>query len=193
MKTCLRIVSALFVLVMIVSTFAACGNSAPATTDPVATQPTTSATDASVPFVAPPDQIGLVISADDQLVTWQPYETKEDTIDFKSVDVKTLGDAGEMALVYMESEVTYYSLVGGKLEKVTVEAAVTGAVIGITTLEENVMEVYILSVPVENTGDDEYQDVEEFEEVEIPATTEAPDYGNITTTPKPGWQDSTRR
>lgn len=177
MKTTLRIVSALFLLVMIVSTFTACGNSAPATTVPTTAEPTTAATEASVPFVAPPDQIGLVTSADNQLVTWQPYETKEDTIDFKSVDVKTLGQPGEMALAYLEREVTFYSLVGGKLEKVSVESVVSGSVIGITTLEEGVMEVYILSVPVEDTGDDEYEDVEEFEDVEIPPTTEPVDYG----------------
>ena len=178
MKSTLRVISALFVLVMMVSTFAACGNSTPAaTTAPAAPETTTSATEASVPFVAPPDEIGLVISADSQLITWQPYETKEDTIDFKSVDVKALGEAGEMTLLYLEREVTYYSLVGGKLEKTTVEAAVPGSVVGVTTLEEGVMEVYILSVPAEEDETENEDPLGEFEEVTMPTESTSNDPG----------------
>ena len=177
MKTVFRAVSSLLALMMIIATFAACGTTAPTATNAPATQATTSGTEASVPFIAPPDQIGLVISADIQLITWQPYETKEDTIDFKAVDVKALGDAGEMSLAYLEREVTFYSLADGKLEKISVEAITPGSVVGITTLEEGVMEVYVLYTPAEDMGNDDYEDVEDFEEVEIPATTEAPDLG----------------
>jgi len=170
MKTTLRTVSALFALVMVIGVLAACGNNVPAVTTGPAVPATTGATEGSVPFVAPPDQVGLVISADTQLVTWQAYETKEDTIDFKSVNVKSLGNPGEMTLVYMEDEVTYYSLVTGELVKTTIDDIVPGAVIGITTLEEGVMEVYILSVPVEET-EDEDDTVEEFVDVTIPSET----------------------
>ena len=178
MKNSLRIMSVLLALVLCAGALAACGgNEAQPTAAPATAAPTTEGTEASTPFIAPPDQIGLVISADSQLITWQPYETKEDTIDFKAVDVKTLGDAGEMTLAYLEREVTFYSLVDGKLEKTAVETIIPGSVVGITTLEEGVMEVYVLSVPVEDLGTDDYEDVEDFEEVEIPPTTEAPDFG----------------
>jgi len=62
-----------------------------------------------------------------------------------------------MDLFYLENEVTYYILVDGKLEKTTIEAVVKDAIIGITTLEEGVQEVYILSVPAEE--EEEYEEV----------------------------------
>ena len=170
MKKTMRVATALFALVMIVGCFAACGTTTPVATNAPAVS-TTAGTEASTPFVAPPDQIGLVISADTQLVTWQPYETKEDTIDFKNVNLKSLGTAGEMSLVYMENEVTYYSLVTGTLEKATIEDVVVGSVVGVTTLEQGVMEVYILSVP---TVESEVEaDPLEATEVTIPAETTA--------------------
>jgi hypothetical protein len=176
MKTTLRVLSVLFMMVISVSAFAACGGTTaqPTTPAPTAgTQATVEATEASVPFVAPPDQIGLVVSADTQLVTWHPYATTEDSLDFKSIKVKDLGKEGEMTLFYMEAEVTYYSLVGGKLEKVDVSAIVPGSVIGITTLEEGVQEVYILSVPAEEDDSDEQEDIiDEYIEETVPPTTE---------------------
>lgn len=169
MKNTLRIMSVLFALALCVGALAACGgNEAQPTAAPTAAQPTTEATEASTPFIAPPDQIGLVVSADSQLVTWNPYKTTEDTIDFKGVNVKSLGEAGEMALVYMESEVTYYSLANGKLEKVTVEDVIPGCVIGITTLEEGVMEVYIISVPVDEEESFDEDPLEDFADEAIP-------------------------
>lgn len=174
MKNTLRMMSVLFALVLCVGVMAACGNTtAQPTAAPTTAAPTTEGTEPSVPFVAPPDAIGLVVSADLQLVTWQAYTTTEDTIDFKSVDVKALGTPAEMSLVYMESEVSYYSLVGGKLEQAQVTDVVPGSVIGITTLEEGVMEVYILSVPVEEEIDEE-DPLEDLTEETLPAESTAP-------------------
>ena len=110
----------------------------------------------SVPYVIPDDKVGVVVAADEQLITWTPYETEEKNIDFKGLIIADLGLPGEMDLFYLENEVTYYILVDGKLEKTTIEAVVKDAVIGITTLEEGVQEVYILSVPVEE--EEEYEE-----------------------------------
>ena len=99
MKTVFRAVSSLLALMMIIATFAACGTTAPTATNAPATQATTSGTEASVPFIAPPDQIGLVISADIQLITWQPYETKEDTIFLQIVYGRTQSAFSEGGLM----------------------------------------------------------------------------------------------
>ena len=82
-----------------------------------------------------------------------------------------------MTLLYLEREVTYYSLVDGKLEKTTVEAAVPGSVVGVTTLEEGVMEVYILSVPAEEDETETEDPLIEFEEVTMPTESSSDDSG----------------
>jgi hypothetical protein len=167
MKNILRICSALFAIVLCMSLLAACGETA----QPTEAAPTTVAPETSAPFVAPPDQIGEVISADAQLFTWKPFDTKEDVIDFKSVNIKELGETGEMTLVYMEQDLSFYSLVGGKLEAATIYDVVPGAIVGITTLEEGVQEVYILSVPSEDV-DDEEDILEDVPDEVVPSETQ---------------------
>lgn len=175
MKNFVRVLSSLLAMILCVGLLGACGaeESTPtkATTQNTPTEVTTEGTE---PFVAPPDALGLVVSADNQIITWNEYPTDEETIDFKSVDVKKLGKTEDMSICYMEAEVTYYSLVGGKLEKVTLEDVVPGSIVGVTTLEEGVQEVYILYVPVENDNTDETDDPLEYVEETIPVETTAP-------------------
>lgn len=153
MKNYIRILSVVFVMVLCIGLMAACGNTAENEN-----KTTTAATEAGAdeivdveaaePFVAPADQVGKVISADGSLITWYPYEVEGETIDFKGLKLDKLEES-EMGLLYLEREVTYYLLVDGKMEKTTADVIEKDCVIGVTTLEEGVQEVYILSVPVE--------------------------------------------
>ena len=173
MKNSVRVLCAILAMILCVGLLGACGAEETKTTTPATAAPTETPTEGSEPFVAPPDAMGLVISADNQIITWQAYPTEEDTIDFKSVDVKKLGKAEDMSLYYMEREVTYYSIVTGTLEKVTVDDVVPGSIVGVTTLEEGVQEVYILYLPSDN-ADEEAEDPLEYVEETIPVETTAP-------------------
>lgn len=178
MKNTLRILSLVAVMVLCFGLLAACGNSGdaqPTQTNPVTDPSGTTAPAGTEPFVAPADQVGKVVAADSTLITWNTYKTDDDTIDFMGVNVKELGDAAEeMTLFYLEADVTYYKISEGKLVEAAVEDVVAGSVIGITTLEEGVQEVYIISVPVVDEGSDEYEDtLEEIIEETTPATTAA--------------------
>lgn len=175
MKNFVRVLSSLLAMILCIGLLGACG-AEESTPTKAATQnaPTEVITDGTEPFVAPPDAIGLVVSADNQIITWKEYPTDEETIDFKSVDVKKLGKTEDMSIYYMESEVTYYSVAGGKLEKVTLDDVVPGSIVGVTTLEEGVQEVYILYVPAENDGADETEDPLEYVEETVPTETTAP-------------------
>ena len=179
MKNTLKVLSLAMAMLLCIGALVACGaNEAEPTQKATETQPvvTTIPTETE-PFVAPPDAIGKVVSVDNSLITWNVYNTSEDTIDFMGVKIKELGKpAEEMTLYYIEGDVTFYLVADGKLSPATYEDAVAGSIIGVTTLEEGVLEVYILYVPVEDDGSGEYIDsVEEPAEDTIPATTAAPE------------------
>ena len=169
MKNSIRVLSVLFALALCFGLFAACdvmpsfnSNENRFADDNGAGN--NAVVRESVPYVIPADQVGVVIAADAQLITWSPYVTEGESIDFKGLKINDLGLPGEMALFYLEREVTYYILEDGKFEKTTAEAVVKDAVVGVTTLEQGVQEVYILSVPAEEE--------EEYEEVVLDETTE---------------------
>lgn len=140
-------------------------------TDPV---DTTAATEA---FVPPADAIGQVVSVSDDIITWYAFPTDQDTIDFLSVDVEKLDDASEeMSLFYLEENVSYYKIVNGKLIDADAYEAVKDSIVGVTTLEEGVQEVYIIATLVVDDDMIEEEDdpiVEEIVEDETnPATDE---------------------
>ena len=159
MKISIYIIMALLCLSLIL---AGCGvDTADGTKDtaPVVTNPvdTTAATET---FVPPADALGQVVSVSDDIITWYAFSTDQDTIDFLSVDVKKLDDASEeMSLFYLEENVSYYSVVNGKLIDAEANDAVKGAIVGITTLEEGVQEVYIIATPIveEDTTEEEVE------------------------------------
>lgn len=184
----IRILSILMAVMLCVSLLAACGeqggsdnkNVSPNTTE--APAPTDDATTGTEPFVAPPDALGLVVSADSELITWYTYKTDKDVIDFMGVDVKALDDpAEEMSLYYLEGAVTYYLIADGKLVDATADDAVEGSIVGVTTLEEGVQEVYIVYQPPFDDGSDEVDDFQEeivdenIEPTESTADTSVPD------------------
>jgi len=184
MKNTLRIMSALFAFVLCLGLLAACGSGTGADKGTTAANnndavpPTETA--GTEPFVAPPDQVGKIIAADSTLITWNTYAPSDETIDFMSVDVKTLGDASaEATLCYLEGDVTCYLISEGKLVDATIDDVVPGSVVGVTTLEEGVQELYILYVPVEDDGSDDDDDIleeiipeEDIEAAEDTATTD---------------------
>lgn len=178
MKNAFRFLAAFLSLILCVVFFAACGGqtgsntttNAPAT-DPAPDAGTTAGTE---PFVAPPDAIGLVVSADAALITWYTYESDKETIDFMGVDVKALGDASsDMSLYYLESDVDYYLIKNSKLVDATVDDVLPGSVVGVTTLEEGVQEVYIISQPAEEVEEPVEDDVVEEVADDIPTDTTA--------------------
>ena len=151
MKFNLRVLSVAIVAMLCFGILAACGGQPVETTQPTTEAVTTAAT----------------------LITWNEYAVEDNTIDFMGVDTKELKDpAKDISLFYLEEDVTYYLIKDGKLAEATVEDLVSGAIVGITTLEEGVQEVYVLFVPAEDNGDNEVVDhVEEI--VDVPATTTA--------------------
>lgn len=168
MRNTLRFMSVAVVFVLCFALMAACGK-ADAEPTQKATEVTTIATtvsDETEPFVAPPDALGKVVSADTSLITWNVYEISDETIDFMGIDVKELGKPSEeMTLFYFDGEVTYYIVSEGKLVAATYEDVVADSIVGITTLEEGVQEVYIIYVPEIDDGSDDYEDtVEEIVE-----------------------------
>lgn len=174
MKNHIRVLSAVIAFVLCFALLAACdtmpsfNSNENRFADDNGANKNNSAVKESVPYVVPADQVGVVVAADAQLITWNPYVTEEDSIDFKNLKISDLGLPGEMALFYLEREVTYYILEDGKMEKTTADALVKDAVVGVTTLEEGVQEVYILSVP--NEKEEEYEEVvldEENEENKV--------------------------
>ena len=184
MSNMFRISSALIAVCLCVGLLAACGMPAAnggketlGTTEGDPVPDTTVGTqDETKPFVAPPDAVGLVVSADDELITWYVYETKEETIDFMGLDVTALGDAAsEMSLCYLEEDVSFYIIVDGKIVEAYVEDIWAGSIVGVTTLEDGVQEVYIISRPDDDSG--EYVDEEIFKEVvdETVAPTTVPE------------------
>jgi hypothetical protein len=169
MKNYLRFLSAVFALVICFGLLAACDtmpsfNSNDNRFDKDNEDRNNYTPKESVPYVVPADQVGVAVAADENLITWYPYATEEENLDFKSLDIDKLGLPGEMALFYLENEVTYFILVDGKMVETTVESIVKDAVVGVTTLEQGVQEVYILSVPEEKE--------EEYEEVIVEDETE---------------------
>ena len=181
MKNMFRIVSALIAVFLCVGLFAACGTGTGANNDQTigttegnpAPETTVNNEGETEPFVAPPDAVGLVVSAENELITWYVYETKEETIDFMGLNVKALGDAAsEMSLCYLEEDVSFYMIVDGKIVEAIIEDIWVGSVVGVTTLEKGVQEVYIISRPADDS--DEYVEDEVFEEVVdeiVPETT----------------------
>lgn len=151
MKNTLRYIFVFTAFVLCAGLLAACGTSSDTQTQPSSTA--TPATQASEPFAAPPDDMGKVVSADSELITWNDYAVDDETIDFMGVDVDTLKEPNkEMSIVYLEDNVSYYLIRDGKLVDAAAEDVVPGAVIGITTLEKGVQEVYILLAPEEDLG-----------------------------------------
>ena len=177
MNTTIRMFAMLIAVMLCFGLVACGGNSDTKATDSnVATDPVPTTEPAGTePFVAPPDALGKIVSADDTLITWNAYATEEDTIDFLGVDTKKLGDpAAEMSLYYLEEDVTFYTISKGKLVEAAAEDMVAGSIVGVTTLEEGVQEVYIVYVPVEDDGSDDYEDVlEEIIEETVAETTAA--------------------
>lgn len=176
MKISIYIITALLCLSLVL---AGCGmdtaggvkGNGPVVTDPA---DTTAATEA---FVPPADALGLVVSVSDDIITWYEIPTDPDTIDYLSVDIEKLDDASEeMSLFYLEDNVSYYRIVNGKLIDADAYEAVKGAVVGVTTLEEGVQEVYIIATSVMDNDMLEEEDdpiVEEIVEDETnPATDE---------------------
>ena len=163
MKTTLRVFALVFAVALCFGMIA-CG----AKEEPKASQTnapaTTAGTEGTEPWVAPADALGKIVAADSTLITWNTYKTEDETIDFMGVKVKELGDAdAEMTLFYLESEVTYYKISEGKLVEAAVEDLVAGAIVGVTTLEEGVQEVYIIYTP--NDEEDEEVVDDPLEEV----------------------------
>ena len=173
MKFNLRVLSVAIVAMLCFGILAACGGQPVETTQPTTEAVTTAATAESEAFVIPADQMGLIVAADSTLITWNEYAVEDNTIDFMGVDTKELKDpAKDISLFYLEEDVTYYLIKDGKLAEATVEDLVSGAIVGITTLEEGVQEVYVLFVPAEDNGDNEVVDhVEEI--VDVPTATTA--------------------
>ena len=174
MKINLRVLSVAIVAMLCFGVLAACGGQTIETTKPT-TEAVTTAPAESEAFVIPPDQMGLIVAADSTLITWNEYAVEDNTIDFMGVDTKELKEpAKDISLFYLEENVTYYMIQDGKLVAAVIDDLVPGAVVGITTLEEGVQEVYILSVPVEDNGENEVVDiVDEIIDATTVATTAA--------------------
>lgn len=174
MKFNLRALMAVFAAVLCLGLLAACGGLTAENTKPAA-EATTTAPAETEAFVIPADQMGMIVAADSTLITWNEYAVEDKTIDFMGVDTKELKDPSkDVTLFYLEEDVTYYLIKDGKLVEAAIEDVVSGSVIGITTLEEGVQEVYILSVPVEDNGGDDYVD-EIVDFTTAPTTTAAED------------------
>ena len=170
MKLNLRTLSLVLAFVLCFGLLAACGGKTEENTKPASGETTTAPAESEA-FVIPPDQMGKIVAADSTLITWNEYASEDKTIDFMGVDTKALKDPSEeITLFYLEEEVTYYLIKEGKLVDATIDDVVPDSIIGITTLEEGVQEVYIISVPVEDNGEDEV-DVFVDDIVEIPVTT----------------------
>ena len=177
MNNTLRILSLAIAAIMCFGLLSACGGTTAEPTQKPAEMQTTAATstDETEPFVAPPDSLGKVVSADSTLITWNTYETSEETIDFMGVNVKELGKASaEMSLFYLEAEVSYYKVAEGKLNAATIDDVLPGCIVGVTTLEQGVQEVYIVYTPAVDDGSNEYEDAVEELIDEPVATTVAP-------------------
>lgn len=190
MNNLFRILSALIAVFLCLGLFAACDMGAGSGNgdetlggtegDPVP-ETTVGIEDETQVFVIPPDAVGLIVSADNELITWYAYETKEDTIDFMGLNVKALGDAAaEMSLCYLEEDVSFYMIVDGKIVAAYIEDIWPGSVVGVTTLEEGVQEVYIISRPDDGSGetieDETIEDVvDEVEATTVPADDETPE------------------
>lgn len=163
MKNILRILSVVGVLLLCIGMLVACG------TDSGEVSPSTTLTMESIagsePFIAPPDALGKVIAVDSSLVTWNTFAINEEVIDFMGVDVEKLDAPNEEAVVvYLEDDISCYLIKDGKLVDITLDEIQPGAVIGITTLEEGVQDIYILYNPAPQKQTDDVTDEEEVVE-----------------------------
>lgn len=190
MNNLFRVLSALIAVFVCVGLFVACGTltdrddekeTLGCTEGDPAPETNLNNGDETTPFVAPPDAVGVIISADDELLTWYLYETKEETIDFMDLDLKSLGDAAsEMSLYYLEDDVSFFLIEDGKIVEAYIEDVWAGSVVGVTTLEDGVQEVYIISRPgdeddeivVEEIVDDF---IDETEPTIVPEDDETPE------------------
>ena len=175
MKTSIAVFACLLCLVLIFA--AGCGASS-ANVD-VATEAKNDVpeTTGAEEIVLPPDAIGVVVSANEDTITWYAFDMESEAIDFLDLNVKMLLDpAKEMSIYYLEDNISFYFIRNDRLYDAVLSDVVPGSIVGVSTIEEGVQEVYILSVPTDSAALEEMEEEApevEFDEITVDKEVEA--------------------
>lgn len=153
MKTMKILLSLSLVLAVCTCMIAGCSVS---TKEEPATVATTGSTETTEDTAESEDIIGQVTYVGTAYLSLTSYEAPDDVVDYATLDVSTLTEAGGTKYVYPDENAEYFRVSNGTLVPATYEDIVKGCILAVTADDTGTQQIILL----ENNQEDEPEDTE---------------------------------